>query len=106
MKSSMQDPNAQALLREWQAKEFAKGLAEIFTVGFSESFTKGFTEGVAQGRADEARRLLYRVLVVRALAVTPEVRARIDGENDATRLGVWLEAAVSARELGDVLRAG
>jgi flagellar biosynthesis/type III secretory pathway protein FliH len=106
VESSMLDPNAQLMLREWQAKEFAKGLAEIFTVGFAESYTKGFTEGIAKGRADEARLLLYRVLAARAIAVTPDARARIEREHDPARLEAWLVAAISARAIGDVLRDG
>lgn len=106
MESIIQNADAQLLIREWQAKQFARGLAEVFTAGFTESFTKGFMEGVAQGRADEARLLLYKVLAVRSFLVTPDVRARIEGEPDAARLEVWLEAAVTARAVGDVLRDG
>jgi uncharacterized protein YaaQ len=106
VESIVQDPDAQSLIREWQAKQFAQGLAEVFTMGFAESFTKGFVEGVAKGRADEARLLLYKVLAVRSFLVTPDVRARIEGEPDAARLEAWLEAAVTAGAVGDVLRDG
>jgi hypothetical protein len=106
VESIVQDPDTHSLIREWQAKQFAKGLAEVFTVGFAESFTKGFVEGLAQGRTDEARLLLYKVLSARSFLVTADVRARIEGEPDAARLEVWLEAAVTARAIGDVLRDG
>lgn len=106
MEAMIQNLNAQSAIPEWQAKQFARGLAEVFTVGFTESFTKGFVEGVAKGRADEARLLLYKVLAARSFLVTPDVRARIEGESDAARLEVWLEAAVTARAVGDALRDG
>jgi hypothetical protein len=82
MESIIQDPNVQELIREWEDK------------------------GRAEGRAEEARMLLYRVLALRSLPVTPDVQARIGGEPDVTRLEAWLEAAVIAGAIGDVFRDG
>jgi hypothetical protein len=42
------------------------------------------------------------VLAARSLPVTPDVRARIDGESDVARLEAWHEAAVNASAIGDV----
>jgi hypothetical protein len=78
MESIIQDPNIQELVREWEDK----------------------------GRAEEARALLLKVLALRSLPVTPDVRARIDGEPDVARLEAWLEAAVTASAIGDVFRDG
>jgi hypothetical protein len=78
VESIIQDPNVQELIGEWEDK----------------------------GRAAEARLLLHRVLVARSFMVTPDVRARIDGEPDVTRLEAWLEAAVTAISIGDVFRDG
>jgi len=42
--------------------------------------------------------------VVGWFLVTEDVRARIDGEADVARIESWLEAAVTARAIGDVFR--
>jgi hypothetical protein len=60
----------------------------------------GRAEGHAQGRAERA----HKVLAARAFAVTADVRARIDGETEITRLKSGFEAAVTATALGDVFR--
>jgi hypothetical protein len=78
VESIIQDPNVQELVREWEDK----------------------------GRAEEARVLLHKVLAARSFPVTPDVRARIDGEPDVARLEAWLEAAVTAGAIGDVFRDG
>ena len=96
MESIIQDPNVQALIREWEDK----GRAE----GRTEGRAEGRTEGRAEGRADEARSLLLKVLAARSLPVTPDVRARIDREPDLARLESWLEAAITAASIGDVFR--
>ena len=92
MESLIQDPNVQELIREWEDK------------GRAEGRTEGRAEGRTEGRATEARSLLHKVLAARSFAVTPDVRARIDGETDITRLESWIEAAVTATALGDVFR--
>jgi hypothetical protein len=86
MESIIQDPNVQELIREWEDKGHAKGRAE--------------------GRAEEARANLYRVLALRSLPVTPDVRVRIDGEADIARIEAWHDAAVTAATIGDVFREG
>ncbi|HWO20441.1 MAG TPA: hypothetical protein VNO30_16845 [Kofleriaceae bacterium] len=78
MESIIQDSNVQALVREWEDK----------------------------GRVEEARSLLHKVLALRSLPVTPDVRARIDGEADVARLEAWHDAAVTAASIGDVFRDG
>lgn len=88
VESLIQDPNVQELIREWEDKGHAKG----------------HTEGRTEGRATEARLVLHKVLAARSFAVPPDVRARIEGESDVTRLESWIEAAVTAPSLGDVFR--
>ena len=114
MESIIQDPNVQELIREWEDKGRAegrdKGLAEGHDKGLAEGRNKGLAEGhdkgLAEGRAKEARLLLYKVLVARSFPVTPDVRARIDGEADVARLEAWFEAAFTAAAIGDVFRDG
>ena len=88
VESIIHDPNVQELIREWKGKGRAEGRAK----------------GRAMGRAEEARRLLLKVLAARAFRVTPAGRARITGESDVARLESWLEAAVTARAVADVFR--
>ena len=90
MESIIQDPSVQELIGEWEDK----------------GREQGREQGRAQGRAAEARLLLHRVLAARSFPVTPDVRSRIDGEPDVTRLEAWLEAAVTATSIGDVFRDG
>jgi len=96
VESIIQDPNVQALIREWEDKGRTEGRAE--------GRIEGRSEGRAEGRAHEARSLLLKVLAARSLPVPPDVRARIDGEPDLTRLESWLEAAITAASIGDVFR--
>jgi hypothetical protein len=84
----LEDPNVQELIREWEDKGLAKGRNKV----------------LAEGHAEEARKLLYKVLAVRSFAVTDDLRARIDAEADVARLEAWLEATVNARSIGDVFR--
>jgi hypothetical protein len=86
VESIIQDPNVQELISEWE--------------------DKGRAEGQVEGRAEEARLLLHKVLAARSFRLPPDVRARIAGEPDVTRLEAWLEAAVTARAIGDVFRDG
>ena len=86
VESIIQDPNVQELVREWE--------------------DKGRVEGRVEGRAEEARAILHKVLALRSLPVTSDVRARIDAEPDVARLEAWLEAAVTACAIGDIFRDG
>ena len=88
VESIMQDPNVQQLIHDWEDK----------------GRTEGRVEGRAEGLATEARVMLHRVLAARKFPVTPDVRARIDGESDVARIESWLDAAVTAGAIGDVFR--
>ncbi|HEX8108627.1 MAG TPA: hypothetical protein VF516_12925 [Kofleriaceae bacterium] len=100
MESIIQDPNVQELINEWKDV----GRAEGRTEGRTEGRNEGRTEGRTEGRAVEARLLLHKVLAARSFAVSSEVRTRIDGESDVSRLESWLEAAVTASSIDEVFR--
>ncbi|HEX7841738.1 MAG TPA: hypothetical protein VF469_29915 [Kofleriaceae bacterium] len=104
LESIIQDPNVQALISEWEDKGRAEGHAEGLVKGRAEGLIKGRAEGRIKGRAAEARLLLHKVLVARSFRVTLAVHARIECEPDIARLESWLEAAVTARAIGDVFR--
>ncbi len=74
---------------------------------FAEERAKGRDEGVRQGRAEgtlegEARALL-RVLGRRGIVVDTETEARILATRDLDLLGRWLDRAVDAKTIADVL---
>lgn len=102
VESIIQDPNVQALIREWEDK----GRAEGERKGRAEGRAEGEREGRAEGRAEEARAALRRVLAARSLPVTEDVRVRIESEPDVARLESWLDAAATASTIGDVFRDG
>jgi hypothetical protein len=58
---------------------------------------------VAQGRTEEATRNLLTVLQVRGIAVPDAARERILEQKDPERLERWLERAVVAASVGEVL---
>jgi hypothetical protein len=55
-----------------------------------------------EGRQEEARSTLMRILSRRGFAITDEVRQRVEGERDLSRLEAWLDAAVTAVSIDDV----
>src|ERR1041384_7884437 len=61
-------------------------------------------EGQLEGRLTEARAALRRVLVGRQLTPSPDDDARIDACNDLTILERWLDRAITATRVSDVLR--
>jgi len=67
---------------------------------------RGRAKGHAEACLDEARRLLYRVLLVRRFVTPVSVRSRIDREAELARLEAWHDAAVTASELDDVFLDG
>ena len=64
---------------------------------------KGRTEGEATGRIEEAARNLLTVLRVRRIAVPDAARERILAQKDSSLLERWLEKAIVAASLADVL---
>ena len=80
-----------------------EGLDEGRTQGRDEGRTQGRDEGRTQGRAEEAARAVLTALRVRGLAVPDAARARILAQKDPERLERWLEKAIFAASLEDVL---
>jgi hypothetical protein len=60
-------------------------------------------EGQLEGRLTEARAALRRVLVGRQLTPSPDDDARIDACTDLTILERWLDRAITATRVSDVL---
>ncbi|HET7503745.1 MAG TPA: hypothetical protein VFK02_22145 [Kofleriaceae bacterium] len=102
MESILQSPGVQELINEWKAK----GRAEAYADAYSRAYSSAYSRAYPEGRIEEARRLLHRVLTARSFRVTPEVRARIDHEPDIACVEAWHEAAVTAGAIGEVFRDG
>lgn len=61
------------------------------------------TEGLNEGRAEEAARAVLTALRVRGIAVPDVARERILAEKDPEVLERWLERAIVAASLAEVL---
>lgn len=61
-----------------------------------------FGKGKAEGRAEEAARMLLLVLVARGLDVPEDARARITDCTDLARLETWATRAATAQALHDI----
>ena len=71
---------------------------------YQSDFAKKYlAQGRAEGRAKEAARNLLAVLRVRGVAVPDAVRERILAQTDTERLERWLEKAVVASSVGEIL---
>jgi len=64
---------------------------------------QGRDEGRDEGRAEEAARNLLTVLRVRGIAVPEAVRERILAEREPAQLERWLEKAIVATSVADVI---
>jgi hypothetical protein len=64
---------------------------------------QGLAEGLTQGRAKEAANNLLSVLRVRGIVVSDAVREHILAQNNPERLERWLEKAVVATSVAEVI---
>jgi hypothetical protein len=71
---------------------------------YQSDFAKKYVaQGEAHGRAEEAARNLLTVLRVRGITVPDVARERILAQKDPERLERWIEKAVTAASLGEVI---
>jgi hypothetical protein len=70
---------------------------------FTEARKMGRDEGRDEGRAEASARAVLTVLRVRGIAVSETDRERILAEKDPARLEYWLEKAIVAGSLAEVL---
>ncbi|MFO0756065.1 MAG: hypothetical protein U0359_06220 [Byssovorax sp.] len=98
--NSLNEAARKALETKMKGYEYQSDFAKKYV---AEGKTLGQAEGRALGRAEEAARSLLTVLRVRGLAVSDVVRARILAERDTATLERWLERAVLAGSVGEVL---
>ena len=68
-----------------------------------EQFKKGKDEGKDEGKAEGIAESLLMILAARMIETTESERQRILAERDIATLRSWLERALTARSLADVL---
>ena len=86
--------------------EAARRALEAMMKGYqyqSEFAKKYYGEGRNEGRAEEAARAVLAVLRVRGITVSDSVRDRIQAEKDPAQLERWLEKAVVAASVAEVI---
>jgi hypothetical protein len=95
---------------------YERGLNEGLERGLNEGLERGLNEGLERGRDEgraigldqggraELRRAIVDLLETRAIALSAIERARIDGENELSRLRSWLRLSAIARTAADVFR--
>jgi hypothetical protein len=88
---------------EYQSDFAKKYVAQGRTEGRAEGRTEGLTEGRTEGRAEGEARALLTALRVRGIAVPEATRERILAQKDPEQLERWLEKAVVATSLAEVL---
>ncbi|KYF61419.1 hypothetical protein BE11_03825 [Sorangium cellulosum] len=86
-----------------RAEARTEGRREGLNEGRREGLNEGLNEGRKEGRAEEAARAVLTALRVRGIAVPDTARERILAEKDPETLERWLERAVVAASLAEVL---
>ena len=69
----------------------------------TEAHTKGLTKGRAEGRAEAQANAVLTALRVRGIAVSEAVRKRILAQKELPRLERWLEKAIVATSISEVI---
>jgi hypothetical protein len=94
----------ESLVGEQRAEELMGTLAEEY---FEQGRQKGVREGVAmgleKGRAEGRAEDVLRILAVRRVSVDSKARQRILSCTDLDTLGLWLERALAATHVSQVL---
>ncbi len=102
--TSLNEAARRALEALMKGYEYQSDFARKYVAqGRAEGRTEGRTEGRAEGRAEEAARNLLIVLQARGIAVPDSVREHILAQTDPDRLEHWLEKAVVATSVAEVL---
>jgi hypothetical protein len=86
------------MYRTWEDAE-----REARAKGLKEGRDEGRKEGRAEGRAEGEARALLTALRVRGIAVPDAARERILAEKNLAQLERWLEKAIVASSLADVM---
>ncbi|HEX7841256.1 MAG TPA: hypothetical protein VF469_27450, partial [Kofleriaceae bacterium] len=74
-----------------------------FIMAMHKSWEEGRAEARAEARTEMRAKDVLTVLRVRGIAVPDAVRQRIEAQKDLEQLERWLEKAVVATSLGEVI---
>jgi hypothetical protein len=94
--NSLNDAARRALEAMMKGYEYQSDFAKKYVA-------QGRDQGRSEGRVEEAGRALLTVLRVRGITVPDVARERILAQKDPERLERWLEKAVTAASLGEVI---
>jgi hypothetical protein len=89
--------------RNRKEKEFIVAMHKTWEEARAEARTKGRTEGLTEGRAKAQANAVLIALRVRGIAVSETARKRILAQKELPRLERWLEKAIVATSLGEVI---
>ena len=89
--------------RTREEEEFVMSMQGTWKEARKLGLAEGEAKGRTQGRAEEAARAVLTALRVRGLAVPDAARERILAQRDPERLERWLEKAIVAASLAEVL---
>jgi predicted transposase YdaD len=79
-------------------------IEDLVKFGEDRGYERGRLEGEEQGRLEEERATLRRVLALRKLGLKAEGEARIDACTDLATLQRWLDQAVFAASADEALQ--
>ena len=103
----LQDSLRKQPKRNRKEQEFIVAMHKTWEEARAEARTKalneGLTEGRAEGRAEAQANAVLTALRVRGIAVSEAVRKRILAQKELPRLERWLEKAIVATSLGEVI---
>jgi predicted transposase/invertase (TIGR01784 family) len=94
---------AEAKWAEGFAKGETTGFAKGETTGFAKGETTGFAKGETAGFAKGKIAAVLAVLKARGVAVSAEIRARIEACGDPATLDQWIARAATAASAEDVI---
>lgn len=100
---NLQDALGNKPIRTPEEEEFIVSMQNTWEKARELARNEGRAEGRNEGRAEEAARAVLTALRVRGIAVSDAARERILGQNDPERLERWLEKAIVAASLAEVL---
>ena len=84
-------------------REFLMSTQDALGLWEQQVLQRGIQKGIEQGRLAGARAALRRVLVRRGLELGPGDDARIEGCRDVETLERWLDQALTATSIAEVL---
>lgn len=87
-----------AVIKSWE-----DGKAEARTQGRKEGWAEGRREGREEGRKEAGSQHLLSILRIRSISVPDAARERILAESDPAQLNRWIERAVVATSIEEIL---